>query len=341
MEFIRRVGNQAEVNDGGKIRRLPFSGEGVPPQPGARINPVRDACCCPGSVPLEPRQADEKVLRSDPRREIVTKKKKRGFNLVVPFQFLTNQAYYYPDNYPPHINPSDYGKFGWIFPLSSLMGTDIKVLLWSVFPSSVLPLPEAWLQWNLKDNSFKLVKLKPGSTLYYFALPYFGLDYPFERKEYVNNFALSINWRSNILFQGTKNLNEEEIKSLYRPIDSRGYKIKVFQPFRNKMPFDDERLNSGVEPYYNIDDPKSSYLKTLKEFNPEFSFWHSTDYVKPLLSKEELINIPAHDAEKSPRNRVANNFGVHYHLRPESIVTPKIFLKWYKNPESFRYERLP
>lgn len=44
MEFIRQVGNQAEVNDGGIIRRLPFSGEGVAPQPGAKVNPGRDAC---------------------------------------------------------------------------------------------------------------------------------------------------------------------------------------------------------------------------------------------------------------------------------------------------------
>lgn len=143
MEFIRQVGNQAEVNDGGKIRRLPFSGEGVAPQPGARVNPVRDACCCPGAVPLAPHQVKE-ALRGDPRRTF-NGKTKEIFNFCC-------------DNY--------------------MVDTDIvknvnKILVYPV-DTFFLPLPELWIQYDSREDKFIIKRFTNITEMYTHCSSTFG-----------------------------------------------------------------------------------------------------------------------------------------------------------------------
>lgn len=247
MEFIRQVGNQAEVNDGGKIRRLPFSGEGVAPQPGARVNPVRDACCCPGAIPLEPNREIVEALKSDPRR-------------------VSNNKTQKPQRYwcvSPH------------FSLGGLpLGGDYKFLIYP-YDTPVLPIPRNWLQLDCKTRKLKLIKLNPGKiSLFFFTFGTIGSGYVKNAfgSVILDNLSYYEQWLQPIARANNLSVDTE---TLIEPINSSFYlTCKVVDAFWEDYGY------AGSD---SIKDPLNEFRLLYEKEHKNSQLWVSTPVFKGKL----------------------------------------------------------
>lgn len=366
MEFIRQVGSQAEVNDGGIIRRLPFSGEGVPPQPGTRVNPVLNECCCPSAVPLEPDRGRGGSRVPDPRRVSNNSKNSSKPLIFIPTVWMSQSL---SELYK--ISPEVYHAFGERNNLTALLGQDIKLCIHPSLTNLLLPIPQNFLEWDLKDNTFKYRSLKPSDKeIFLWQDEWSGLDahllgdwinskvereLEWEEQSY-EDYKTSLEFfiaRPDNGFTGYlkrqftshNKLNlfkvpptDEQWESLMIASPRTDIKIWLFQPFQDKRTienFAEIKLGYGILRAYQreIDDPSSNLKRWLKEKKyPVNRIFLSKNAVKPLLNWRELLT-------DDPGLRVTNHLFYHL-LPPESKVTPKVFMKWYNNPRSLKYERI-
>lgn len=157
MVYLGPKGNRAEVNINGKITRLPWEDEGVPPPPGSKINPSVSCTCCPKGVHLQPETNPDEIHRP-PRRDVV-------IDPTVPIASTNRCIGVYGDRlgYDGGYEPYENSKGA---DFKSLIGKPYKALL---IPEDtpILPTPLYWVEWNAKKNTFKFVRLPTeGYTLY-------------------------------------------------------------------------------------------------------------------------------------------------------------------------------
>lgn len=154
MLYMGRRGNKAEVNDGGRIIRLPFEGDGKPPEPGQRVQATKNDCCCPEAIPTDQKKPPKKPHKP-PRRD-------SNKVDIVPYA-STNRCV--------GCAGGEIGGFSYIkaafkerevdYPIidfTVLIGKKYKLLL-TPEDTPVLPTPKFWVEWDTFTNKFKLVQL--------------------------------------------------------------------------------------------------------------------------------------------------------------------------------------
>lgn len=151
MKYLGERGGKAEVNDAGRIRRLPFTGQGVPPEPGTRVNPQRDSCCCPKGVELNTENPKE-GKGGDSRRQVAknTEKIKTSIKIV-------------PGASLDLISLRKFPGLGWMGGyggnrFESLRNFACNFVLYRA-DLLYVPLLENWIEWDSKSNTFKVVRI--------------------------------------------------------------------------------------------------------------------------------------------------------------------------------------
>lgn len=151
MKYLGERGGKAEVNDAGRIRRLPFAGQGVPPEPGTTVNPARDSCCCPKNVSLKKEDLG-RGGQGDIRRQVVNTPQDYVSDIRLVSAFTASfRKKDNPDYIGGSITEGALGRF------RNLIGLPYKFLLYR-YDGLYVPFFEKWVEWNSKTNEFKIVK---------------------------------------------------------------------------------------------------------------------------------------------------------------------------------------
>lgn len=364
MRYLGERGGKAEVNDAGRIRRLPFTGQGVPPEPGTRVNPQRDSCCCPKQVELTPNSEND-TRRLDPRRTVNPNKQQKKHPFVcVPISWLSSS--FDPFN---SVHRNIYHEFGGRMPLGSLMGKDIKVYIQPSSNNFLFPLAQYYLEWDLKDNTFDIREFKKSDKIiYHWGEEWLGLDEQFNAhhdnsgfhsrdftyEEYTRSVDFFVGnpdngfgryWGNIAEYYKLKFKKEKVNLSLLDIVNPRkDIIIKSFQPFRDLRPISDFSFDFGagtiVRAYQReLDDPTSYFRMWVKDKYPANRIYYAKDAVAPLTSRYQLVmddSVPPTSV-----NYYQTVKHIFFHLLPQkSKVTPEVFMRWYTKPESFTYERI-
>jgi hypothetical protein len=265
MDYLGQSGEKALVNDRGRILRLPFAGDGQPPEPGTRINPKRDSCCCPKSVDLMSKQEDHK--RSDPRR---TSDKNKNGNLV----FMGIDS------------PVD--RDLWV---SEFKGHKIKLLLYPL-DTIITPLPTYWLYFDIDKNKVNIVDvMTKATTIYLYSRRTFGslgnhdnnLNEKNELKSIIRKFYQP---------QEYDQILDKLTRSHPRPRSIRIH-FKVFDIWDNLI---------AVE--HDINKEKK-WVKKFKEIHPNTRLSKYNHYVKSINGKGDGNGVlePLKDWYKKPEDK--------------------------------------
>ena len=174
MDYLGQSGDKALVNDRGRILRLPFAGDGKPPEPGIRITPKQDSYYCPKNVDLVPGQDDDKGKR-DPRRTSANKELNLTSNKFIGF------------------NPyrTDFNKFKVVFGYDTSevtekgenpghgeekffqLGTGYRCLIYTE-DSLLFPLPQLALMWDFGAKRFQLINVNRHKIFYVWSEGTYG-----------------------------------------------------------------------------------------------------------------------------------------------------------------------
>lgn len=172
MDYLGQSGDKALVNDRGRILRLPFAGDGKPPEPGTRINPKRDSCCCPKNVDLIPGQEDEGGRR-DPRRTSVNKElsltsnKFIGFN---PYKTGDSKVVFGYDTSGDGVIDKNPGQGEEKF---EELGKGYRCLIYTE-DSLLFPMPEIALMWDFASKKYQIININRHKIFYVWSEGTYG-----------------------------------------------------------------------------------------------------------------------------------------------------------------------